>query len=223
MSPADSPPSLYGDAEEGRMRVMLAARAAGVKTPRVLAALEATPREAFVEPAFAAQAFDDSAVPIPCGQTLPAPSDAARLLDALEVEPTHRVLLVGAGSGYVAAALAELAAEVFAVERQAPLARSAKRRLSALKRDHVVLRVADGALGWPEEAPFERILVAAAAEDAPPELYRQLSPSGVMALPLGPIGEPQRLVRITKTPQGPYYHELCEVGFSPLLEGVPDA
>ncbi|WP_018631491.1 protein-L-isoaspartate(D-aspartate) O-methyltransferase [Neomegalonema perideroedes] len=192
----------------------------GVLDAPARAAMEAVPREIFVDPLFAARAWEDSPLPIPGGQTISAPSVVALMTTALAPTRRCKILEVGAGSGYQTAVLARLARRVYAVERRADLARLAEDRFAALGIGNVSLRHADGALGWPEQAPFDRILVAAAAEDPPPALLSQLRIGGVMVLPVGQTSGMQELIKVEKSEFGYHYTELKLVRFVPLLGGV---
>jgi protein-L-isoaspartate(D-aspartate) O-methyltransferase len=161
-------------------------RGRGIRDERVLAAMGRVPREQFVLPAIAGQAYADSALPIDCSQTISQPVIVAMMTEALGLTGRERVLEIGTGSGYQAAVLAELAAVVFSIERHAELSRQALQRLARLGYRNVSLRVGDGTLGWPEEAPFDRIIVTAAAESCPPALWDQLAEGGVLVAPFGP-------------------------------------
>lgn len=207
---------------EEMMQLMLALRRHRVTDPRVLSAFEQTPRELFVEQTFDGQAYADSALPISCGQTISQPSVVAIMTQALDVTPRCKVLEVGAGSGYQAAILARLARRVYAVERHRELTRTARERLEKLGLSNVTLRTGDGTKGWPEQAPFDRIMVSAAAEDAPSTLLEQLRLGGIMVLPVGQSDEVQQLIRIEKTEDGPIYRELTAVRFVPLIAGMPE-
>ncbi|MEM9780877.1 MAG: protein-L-isoaspartate(D-aspartate) O-methyltransferase [Pseudomonadota bacterium] len=208
--------------DEDIMRMMLALRRAGVRDTRVLHAMESVPRELFVDPPFADRAHDDTALPIDCGQTISQPSVVARMTEALEVSERCKVLEVGAGSGYQSAILARLARRVYAIERHRPLVQAARARLARLDIHNVTLRAADGARGWPEQAPFDRILVAAAADDVPALLLEQLRPGGILVLPVGERHETQTLLRVERRDDGLDYRELADVVFVPLVEGLPD-
>ena len=162
-------------------------------------AFEQTPRELFVEPTFGERAYVDSALPISCGQTISQPSVVGIMTQALEVTPRCKVLEVGAGSGYQAAILARLARRVYAIERHRELARAARERIEKLDLSNVAIRTGDGTKGWPEQAPFDRIIVSAAAEDAPSTLLEQLRTGGIMVLPVGQSDDVQQLIRIEKT------------------------
>jgi protein-L-isoaspartate(D-aspartate) O-methyltransferase len=207
---------------EDMMQLMLSLRRHGVTDARVLSAFEQTPRELFVEPTFEARAYADSALPISCGQTISQPSVVGIMTQALDVTPRCKVLEVGAGSGYQAAILARLARRVYAIERHRGLALAARGRMEKLGLANVTIRTGDGTKGWPEQAPFDRIIVSAAAEDAPSTLLEQLRIGGIMVLPVGQSDEVQQLIRIDKTEDGPSYRELLAVRFVPLLAGMPD-
>ncbi|MEM1343062.1 MAG: protein-L-isoaspartate(D-aspartate) O-methyltransferase [Pseudomonadota bacterium] len=207
---------------ERTMRLMLALRQAGVTDSTVLRAIEATPRVPFVDRAFRERAHEDTALPIACGQTISQPSMVGAMTQALAVTPRCKVLEVGAGSGYQAAVLARLARRVYAIERHRPLALQARTTVEALGLTNVTLRAGDGTLGWPEQAPFDRILVTAAADDTPRLLLEQLRPGGIMVLPVGQSDEVQQLIRIEKTANGLDHTELGAVLFVPLIEGLPE-
>lgn len=208
---------------EQRMQLIFALRSHGVTDPRVLDAIEKTPRAAFLDRSFKDRAWEDIPLPIACGQTISQPSVVGMMTQALQVSPRSKVLEVGAGSGYQAAILARLARRVYSVERHRPLARQAReiveRRLGL---SNVSVMTGDGALGLPDQAPFDRIMLTAAAEDVPGLLLSQLREGGVMVLPVGQTDEIQQLLRIEKTAHGLEYQELTPVRFVPLLEGVAD-
>ena len=209
---------------EDRMRLTLALRRSGVTDARVLEAMERTPRAAFLDRAFRDRAFEDTALPIACGQTISQPSVVGLMTQALEVGPRHKVLEVGAGSGYQAAVLARLARRVWSVERHRALARRAREVVEGrLGLTNLAILVGDGAAGLPDQAPFDRIIVTAAAEDVPADLLAQLRPGGIMVLPVGETEEVQQLLRVRKGEDGaPGYEELLPVRFVPLLEGVAE-
>ncbi len=218
-SPAQDDPGT----PEQRMQLIFALRSHGVTDPRVLDAIERTPRAAFLDRSFKDRAWEDIPLPIACGQTISQPSVVGMMTQALQVAPRCKVLEVGAGSGYQAAILARLARRVYSVERHRPLARQAReiveRRLGL---SNVSIMTGDGALGLPEQAPFDRIMLTAAAEDVPGILLSQLREGGIMVLPVGQTDEIQQLLRIEKTSRGLEYQELTPVRFVPLLEGVAD-
>ena len=170
----------------------------GIRDTGVLRALEQVPREAFVPEGIRHRAYEDSALPIACGQTISQPYVVGRMCEALGLEPHARVLEVGTGSGYAAAVLAELAETVDTVERFEELAAAARERLRQLGVGNVRIHVGDGSVGWPEHAPYDAILVSAGAPDVPPALLRQLAVGGNLVLPLGPSPYDQDLVRVRR-------------------------
>jgi len=163
-------------------------RARGVRDPRVLRAVERVPREVFLPDAQRAEAYEDRPVPIGFGQTISQPYIVAYMTEALKVESSHRVLEIGTGCGYQTAVLAELAAEVYSIELIAVLAERARRTLDGLGYANVHVRAGDGHAGWPEHAPFDRILAAAAPPSVPPALIEQLVDGGILVIPVG-VGE----------------------------------
>src|SRR6187397_799666 len=167
------------------MEFMLTLRRRGISDKAVLRAMDEVPREHFVEAAFAEAAYADRAMPIACGQTISQPYVVAYMTEQLQVKPNHRVLEVGTGSGYQAAILSRLAREVVTIERYRTLANSARARLKALGYDNVEILAGDGFAGMPERAPYDRIIVTAAAETVPETLMDQLADDGLMILPLG--------------------------------------
>lgn len=207
---------------EQMMTFVFTLRQRGVTDARTLDAMERTPRHLFVERAFRSRAWEDMPLPIACGQTISQPSVVGIMTQALGVTPRCKVLEVGCGSGYHAAVLARLARRVYAVERHRPLVRQAAERFAKLDLANVSVIAADGTLGWSEQAPFDRILVTAAAEDAPRLLVDQLREGGIMVLPVGQTDDVQQLIRIEKTATGLDYRELSAVRFVPLIEGMAD-
>ena len=207
------------DDNVGRMEFLLSLRRRGISNAAVLKAMDEVPREQFVEADYADCAYADQALPISCGQTISQPYVVAYMTEQLNVRPDHRVLEVGTGSGYQAAVLAHLAAEVITVERYRTLADAARRRLQKAGLTNVTVVRGDGLAGVPAHAPYDRIVVTAAAERIPEALVDQLAEGGVMVLPLGPHGDAQRLVRLTRTDQGVSREDLIWVRFVPLLPG----
>lgn len=192
--------------------------ARGISDPRLLAAMREVPRHAFVSAEQAEHAYEDRALPIARGQTISQPYVVALMLEALALGAGDRALEVGAGSGYAAALLSRLAREVFAIELDPDLAALARARLAALGCANVELRSGDGALGWPERAPFDAILVSAAAASVPPALEVQLAPRGRMVIPIGSAAGEQSLVRITRRDGGGFERrDLGAVQFVPLV------
>jgi protein-L-isoaspartate(D-aspartate) O-methyltransferase len=203
----------------GRMQFLLALRKRGIGDAAVLRAMDEVPREHFVERPFSDSAYADQALPIACGQTISQPYVVAYMTEQLNVEPHHRVLEIGTGSGYQAAVLARLAREVVSIERYRTLADSARERLATLGYGNVEVRHGDGLAGVPDRAPYDRIIVTAAAEEVPPALVDELADDGIMVLPLGPHSGPQQLVKVAKGEQGIKQEELIGVRFVPLLPG----
>lgn len=197
----------------------MALRRQGITDARVLSAIERVPRELFVPAAFADQAYEDMALPIECGQTISQPFVVAYMTQALEVGDRMRVLEIGTGSGYQAAVLAHLCRRVYTIERYRTLMREAEERFQKLTLANITTRLANGARGWPEQAPFDRIILTAAAETLPEALVEQLRPDGVMVLPLGGTQE-QWLTRVRVTAEGIREDRLLPVRFVPLIEGA---
>jgi protein-L-isoaspartate(D-aspartate) O-methyltransferase len=201
-------------------RLVLSLRSQGVTDPAVLAAIEKTPRDLFTPDLFKERSWEDSALPIACGQTISQPYIVGLMTQALTLEPRARVLEIGTGSGYQTAVLSRLARLVYTVERYRTLLRAAETRFETLQITNVITRFGDGFLGWAEQAPFDRILVTAAAPEEPIVLLRQLKPSGVLVAPIGK-GPVQQLCRYAGDGEGDFTMDvLCEVRFVPLLEGV---
>lgn len=197
---------------------MVAAQLRGrdIVDERVLRAMEAVPRELFVDDADRGRAYDDAALPIGGGQTISQPYMVARICEALKLRGDERVLDVGTGSGYQAAVLAELAPEVHTIERLEPLAEAARRRLEDAGYTNVHVHVGDGTLGLPGQAPFDAIAVAAAAPGFPETLYRQLKPRGRLVVPVG-TSRGQRLEVAVRSPEGPAVVHSVPCRFVPLV------
>lgn len=189
----------------------------GIRDARVLAVMREAPRHAFVEEAFLGQAYGDHALPIAGGQTISQPYMVALMTEALRPDPDCTVLELGTGSGYQTYVLSRLVRRVFSVERVPELARRARAMLDLLGVENVATRVADGSWGWREYAPFDRILVAAAAQALPKPLVAQLAPGGTLLIPLGSRSGPQILTRFTRRPEGLASEELCSCTFVPLI------
>ena len=210
------------DESEQRMEFMLTLRRRGIGDKAVLRAMDEVPREHFVEARFADSAYADQAMPIACGQTISQPYVVAYMTEQLQVRSNHRVLEVGTGSGYQAAVLSRLAREVVTLERYRTLANSARSRLKTLGYDNVEVLLGDGLGGEPMRAPYDRIIVTAAAESIPPALVAQLVEGGIMVLPLGLHGGAQEIIKLTKTGQRAddlVRENLIAVRFVPLLPG----
>jgi protein-L-isoaspartate(D-aspartate) O-methyltransferase len=191
-------------------------RGRGVRNERVLAAISRVPREQFVPAPISDSAYADCALPIDCSQTISQPIIVAMMTAALQLSGGEKVLEIGTGSGYQTAILAELAAEVFSIERHAELSRQAGERLSSLGYQNVSLRVGDGSLGWPEEAPFDRIIITAGSDECPPRLWEQLREGGVLVGPFGPLAD-QALYEIHKVAGQAQSRFLTACRFVPLV------
>jgi protein-L-isoaspartate(D-aspartate) O-methyltransferase len=207
------------DERVDRAEFQLGLRRRGISDQRVLRAMDAVPREAFVLPELADAAYDDHAMPIACGQTISQPFVVAYMTEQLDLKRQHRVLEVGTGSGYQAAILGELAGMVITVERFRTLADAARGRLTTLGYDNVTVIAGDGLKGCPVHAPYDRIIVTAAAETVPDALVAELAEGGIMILPLGEHDGPQRLVKLTRSKDGLARTDLIAVRFVPALPG----
>jgi len=205
----------------GIAHLIMSLRHHGIRDPRVLEAIEKTPRDLFVEEGWRDHAWDDTALPIACGQTISQPYIVAYMTEQLETRPAHRVLEIGTGSGYQAAVLARLVRRVFTIERHRHLLEQARRRFAKLGLTNIESRLADGRKGWPEAAPFDRIIVTAAADKVPEALLDQLAEGGIMVIPVGTPYGYQELMKITRTARGYERQRLMPVRFVPLLDGLP--
>ncbi len=201
-------------------RLILSLRQQGVTDARVLAAMESIDRAVFVHEKFLDQAWEDQALPIDCAQTISQPYIVGLMTQALDVQPRHRVLEIGTGSGYQCAVLSRLARYVYTVERYRSLLVEAEAKLRQLDIDNVITQHSDGGLGWIQQAPFDRIMVTAASPTEPTELLKQLKPGGILVAPVGKTSV-QMLHRYTGQPDGSFHREsLREVRFVPLVEGT---
>ncbi len=203
-----------------QMRFVFALRSHGVTDTRVLQAMERTDRGIFVRGLFAARAYEDMPLPISCGQTISQPSVVGLMTQALDVQPRDKVLEVGTGSGYQAAILSHLCRRVYTVDRHRRLVREAAEVFRDLGLVNITAFAADGSFGLPDQAPFDRILVTAAAEDPPGPLLAQLKIGGIMVLPVGQSDAVQSLIKVTRLQSGYDYEELRPVRFVPLVEGL---
>jgi protein-L-isoaspartate(D-aspartate) O-methyltransferase len=203
-----------------KIELLMALRNQGIRDQAILEAIERTPREKFLDAAFEAQAYADHALPIACGQTISQPYVVAFMTEKLDLDRSHKVLEIGTGSGYQTAILARLARRVYTIERYRTLAEQAGERFKELGLTNITQMVGDGYKGWPKQAPFDRIIVTAAAREIPPALADQLAIGGIMVLPLeeGPLK--QDLYRITRTEEGFEREKLLPVRFVPLVAGV---
>lgn len=199
------------------MRFVLEMRQAGVTAPRALAALERTPRTHYAPGHLEGLALDDVGLPLAHGQTMTKPSVVGRVIAALEPQPDDVVLEIGAGSGFQAAALSDIAHKVITLERWRDIAADARGRFGMARLDRTYAHVADGFDGWPEDAPYDRIVINGAVEDFPPALLEQLKPGGVIVAPIGDASG-QRLIRMCNNERV----DLGPVKFAPLERGVED-
>ena len=210
--------------EARKIRLIMHLRKSGVVDTAVLSAVERIPREAFLPPSFHDQAYEDMALPIGLGQTISQPLVVALMTQELRVGDRMKVLEIGTGSGYQTAVLSKLARRVYTIERHRPLLKDAERVLEGLRIRNVTTRCADGTRGWPEQAPFDRIIVTAAAQgDVPKDLTDQLAVGGVLVIPVAIDRRDQRVVRITRSLDGLEREELWPVRFVPLIPEMPDA
>ncbi|MGB8757476.1 MAG: protein-L-isoaspartate(D-aspartate) O-methyltransferase [Pseudolabrys sp.] len=209
----------HNQQDDDRMEFLLTLRRRGIADQAVLRAMDEVPRERFVGPTFADSAYADQALPIACGQTISQPYVVAYMTEQLKMESRHRVLEVGTGSGYQAAVLSHLAREVVSVERYRTLAEEARARLKALGYENVDIVVGDGFAGVPDRAPYDRIIVTAAAETIPEALLDQLADGGIMILPLGSHDGSQHIIKLTKSVTGIRRENLIPVRFVPMLPG----
>jgi protein-L-isoaspartate(D-aspartate) O-methyltransferase len=208
------------DTAERKMRFLYALRSKGVTDVRVLTAMERIDRGAFVKGLFADRAYEDMPLPISCGQTISQPSVVALMTQALSVNPRDKVLEIGTGSGYQAAILSQLARRVYTVDRHKRLVREAQELFRVLDLTNITAFSADGSFGLVDQAPFDRIIVTAAAEDPPGPLLAQLKIGGIMIVPVGQSDTVQSLIKVTRHETGFDYDELRPVRFVPLVEGL---
>ena len=204
-----------------KIRLIMALRRSGVTDTAILAAMERIPRQDFVPDSFHDQAYEDRALPIGQGQTISQPQIVALMTQDLDVTPRHKVLEIGTGSGYQTAVLSRLARRVYTVERHQQLLREAEARFAKLQIHNITAIAGDGMKGWPAQAPFDRIIVTAAASALPEILLDQLALGGIMVLPLGPERGDQELIKLRRSEAGIETEKLCDVRFVPLLPGLP--
>jgi len=208
------------DSAERKMQFLFALRSKGVTDARVLTAMEKIDRGPFIRGYFAERAYEDMPLPIACGQTISQPSVVGLMSQALKVSPRDKVLEVGTGSGYQAAILSQLARRVYTVDRHKRLVREAGELFRQMDLTNITAVTADGSFGLPDQAPFDRIIVTAAAEDPPGPLLAQLKIGGIMVVPVGQSDTVQSLIRVTRRDDGFDYDELRPVRFVPLVEGL---
>lgn len=214
--------SLDEDGETNKISLIMELRKQGIRANDVLSAIERIPRDEFISTSFKAKAYDNHPLPIECGQTISQPFVVAYMTEQLRVGDRMKVLEIGTGSGYQSAILSLLCRRVYTIERYRTLMRDAVNRLEGIRIHNVTAMVGDGAKGWPEQAPFDRIIVTAAAGAIPLNLLEQLKVGGIMVVP---VDNPQRrgeqkLLRLTRTDTGFEQEDLLDVRFVPLVEGV---
>ncbi len=205
---------------EHKMQFLFALRSKGVTDTRVLEAMEKVDRGRFVTGLFEDRAYEDMPLPIPCGQTISQPSVVGLMTQALNISPRDKVLEVGTGSGYQAAVLSQIARRVYTIDRHQRLVREARAIFDDMDITNITAITGDGSHGLPDQAPFDRILVTAAAEDPPGPLLAQLKMGGIMVVPVGQSDAVQSLIRVERTEAGLEYDELRPVRFVPLVEGL---
>ncbi|PIW31286.1 MAG: protein-L-isoaspartate O-methyltransferase [Rhodobacterales bacterium CG15_BIG_FIL_POST_REV_8_21_14_020_59_13] len=206
------------------IQLVMSLRGSGVTDRHVLGAIERTPRNVFVPDRFLDHAFDDRALPIDCGQTISQPLIVGLMTQLLSVDDRCKVLEIGTGSGYQAAILSRLARRVYTIERYRTLAKEAEARFAELRLTNITPRIGDGTKGWPEQAPFDRIIVTAGAPVRPDTLLAQLKPGGVAVIPVNNDRGSQTLIRYTKTNTDSLDEEaVMDVRFVPLVEGETKA
>ena len=205
--------------DEQKMQFILSIRSKGVVDNNVLRALEIVNREQFLKGLFAQRAYEDTPLPIECGQTISQPSIVGLMTQALMITNRDKILEIGTGSGYQTAILSKLARRIYSVERFKPLYEEARAIFRKLQLNNITSVWGDGSQGVVEQQPFDRIIVTAAAEDPPPTLLNQLKIGGIMVIPVGQSDEIQKLIRVERTEKNFKYEDLCDVRFVPLLEG----
>ena len=208
------------DPAERKMQFLYTLRSRGVTDSRVLSAMEQVDRAPFVRGIFSERAYEDTPLPIACGQTISQPSVVGLMTQALKLSPRDKVLEIGTGSGYQAAILSRLVRRVYTLDRHQRLVREARALFEELNLANITAITADGSYGLPDQAPFDRIIVTAAAEDPPGPLLAQLKIGGIMVVPVGQSDTVQSLIRVRKGEDGLVYDELLPVRFVPLLEGL---
>jgi protein-L-isoaspartate(D-aspartate) O-methyltransferase len=208
--------------EERRIEIanlLLRLRRNGITDQKVLAAIESVPRDVFVPADSQDNAYSERALPIDCGQTISAPVIVGLMTAALDVGDRDRILEIGTGSGYQTAVLAKLARRVYTIDRFRTLVQAAESRFRTLRISNVTTLVGDGMKGWPEQAPFDKIIITAAGDRVPDALLRQVRLGGIIVAPVGPPDGIQKLVRMTRTPEGFDETTLADVRFVPLIPG----
>ena len=211
--------------EERRIRIadlLLRLRRVGITDQRIVSAIESVPRDLFVEADSHREAYAERALPIACGQTISAPVVVGMMTSALKPQPEDRILEVGTGSGYQAAILARLCGQVYTIDRFRTLVETAESRFRTLRLDNITTLVGDGTEGWPEHAPFDKVIVTAAGDEVPQPLFDQLGDSGILVAPVGPQYGIQKLRRYRRADGRIEQNDLADVRFVPLISGVAE-
>ena len=203
--------------ENLKMELILSLRRAGVTEPNVVSAMERVPRELFVPEVFRSRSYEDVTLPIGYHQTLSQPAIVGLMTESLQLDDRKKVLELGTGSGYQTAVLASICRRVYTIERHAALLEEAEKRFEKLRIHNVTSKIGDGTLGWDAQAPFERIIVTAAAADIPPILVDQLSVNGIMIVPIGRDENFQTIIKVVKKESGLETKQLRDVRFVPLI------
>ena len=206
--------------DQQKIELIMGLRSRGIRDTRVLEAIETVPREVFVPDAFQDLAYADQALPIECGQTLSQPFIVAFMTEKLKVGERMKVLEIGTGSGYQTVILAQLCRRIYTIERYRTLLKSAERRFVELRQTNITTLLGDGNKGWPKQAPFERIIVTAAAPQLPRQLVEQLAVGGILIVPVEVSPGRQEILRITRTEEDFTRESLMPVRFVPLVEGI---
>ncbi len=202
-----------------KAQLIMKLRAKAIMDPKILAAIERVPREAFLPRALRPHAYENASLPIAFGQTISQPFVIAKSIAALAIAPKHRVLEIGTGTGYQACVLSYLSRRVYSLERLRPLFVDAEMRIKSLRITNVTLRHGDGIKGWPEAAPFDRIITACQSEEVPQHLLNQLKEGGIFVGPIGKAGQEQLMV-IKKLATGFEQDTIMDVRFVPMREGT---
>ena len=209
--------------EPRKIRLLMHLRRSGITDHKVLGALERVPRDLFVPETFLDQAYEDKALPIGLGQTISQPLVVAMMTQALEIDERHKILEIGTGSGYQASVLARLCRRVYTIERHKLLLETAETRFAAMRIHNIVAICGDGTRGWPEQAPFQRIIVTAAhaGREPPPALVDQLDDGGILVIPMGEDWGGQQVIRFRRHGDEVQREDLWPVRFVPLVPNMP--
>ena len=207
---------------EKKARLTMLLRSQAILSSSILSAIEAIPREKFIDRVLRNHAYENASLPIACGQTISQPYIVAKMTEALELNSRHVVLEIGTGSGYQASILSLLTRRVYTMERHRPLYIEARNRLAELKLTNIVMRLGDGFIGWPEAAPFDRIIITCQVDKLPETLIKQLKSDGVLIAPVGSPGK-EFLTKLTKKGDVIHTEKLISVRFVPMIPGIADA